>query len=152
MGVTSTIDVMSRPILRDDLGGIGGGLARAAEVALAGAGPGDDLAFVVGDGNNGIVERSQDVDEAGGDVLRALGLADLDGAKLFLEQVFGGGLLGNAANHLDRSRRSDSLDGHGGLFGRSLGGFFPGRLFRSGGFGFGGGCGVLLRSLFFLGS
>jgi len=29
-------------VLGDDLGGVGGGLARTAEVALAGAGPGDD--------------------------------------------------------------------------------------------------------------
>src|SRR5476651_1071537 len=34
-------------VLGDDLGGVGGGLARAAEVALAGAGPGDHLALVV---------------------------------------------------------------------------------------------------------
>jgi hypothetical protein len=88
-------------VLRDDLGGVGGGLARAAEVALAGAGPGDDLALGSVIETMVLLKEASDVGDAGGDVLRALGLADLDRAQLLLEEILGGGLLGDAADHLD---------------------------------------------------
>src|SRR3954468_3433099 len=39
-------------VLSDDLRGVSGGFAGAAEVALAGGRPGDDRAFLVGDGDD----------------------------------------------------------------------------------------------------
>jgi hypothetical protein len=159
-GVTSTIDTISGTadfdhnvfeavshgvasgVLSDNLSGISGGLTGAAEVALAGAGPGDDLTFGVGDRDDRVVERGEDVGDAGGDVLGTLGLADLDGAQLFLEEILSGGLFGDTADELDGfvgSSRYGSLFGGGGLDG----------LFSNRGFAFGTGGG---RSGFLLGS
>src|SRR6478736_1166576 len=146
---------VARGVLSDHLGGIGGGLARTAEVALAGRGPGDDVALRVRDGDDGVVEGGRDVRDAGADVLRTLGLADLDGRKLLLEEILGRDGLRHATNEfngLGVSRGSGfAISGLGSL--RSLGGF--------GGLGFGGRSGSSdafsggsgrLRQLFLLGS
>jgi len=51
-------------VLSDDLGGVGGGLTRTAEVALTSAGPSDDLALGIGDRDDRVVERREDVGDA----------------------------------------------------------------------------------------
>ena len=56
------------------LGGIGGGLAGTLETDVASRGPGQDLALLVGDGDDRVVEAGLDVGDAVGDVL-ALTLA-----------------------------------------------------------------------------
>src|SRR5690606_23798686 len=96
-----------------------------------------------------------DVGDAGCDVLGALGLANLDGAELFLQEVFGRRLLGDAMYHFNGllfgggCRRGASR----GAFSGGLGGFGRlGLLLASGGRGgvaFSGGGGSLDR-LFFL--
>ena len=111
------------------------------------------------------IEGGEHVGEARRDVLRALGFANLDRAELFLEQIFGRGLLGYAMHHLDglllgRGSRSagggsSTISGLARLVGsslRSLGLLFSG----GGGSGrraFGGGLGGLLflRSGLFFG-
>ena len=128
-------------VLSDDLCGVSCGLTGTAEVALAGAGPGDDLTFGVGDRDDRVVERSEDVCDAGRDVLGTFGLADLDGAKLFLEEIFSRGLFGDTANKFDRLV---AMGWCGSLFGSgSLGGLFSNRSFS---FGADGGCSFLLGS------
>src|SRR5690606_28159276 len=107
-------------VLGDNLGRVSGRLAGAAEVALAGAGPGNDLPLRVGDRNDRVVEGGQHVGDAGRDVLRTLRLADLDRAQLFLEKILSRRLLRHTTNEFHglfrrrssgRSRRR--LDGRG---------------------------------------
>src|SRR6478736_6207345 len=92
---------VARGVLGDHLGGVGRGLTRTAEVALAGRGPGDDVALRVRDGDDGVVEGGRDVRDAGADVLRTLGLADLDGRKLLLEEILGRDGLRHATNEFN---------------------------------------------------
>jgi hypothetical protein len=56
-------------LLGGQLGGEGGGLARALEADVAGRGPGEHVALGVGDRDDGVVERALDVGHAVGDVL-----------------------------------------------------------------------------------
>ena len=141
-------------VLSDDLRGVSGGFAGTAEVALAGAGPSDDLTLGVGDRDDRVVEGSEDVDDTGGDVLRALGFANFDRANLFLEEFFSGGLLGDTTDELDwlfsRSGggwSSSAFSGGSILLGfRSASGLFSGwsgLIFGASG----GGCGFFFRSL-----
>src|SRR5687768_9152893 len=65
-------------ILSDHLRGIRGRFTRATEVALASRRPSDDGAFLVGNGNDRVVERGEDVGVPGGDVLRTLRFAHLN--------------------------------------------------------------------------
>src|SRR6516162_9904077 len=58
--------------LGGQLGGEGRRLARALEAHVAGAGPGEDVALGVGDGDDGVVEGALDVRHAVGDVLALL--------------------------------------------------------------------------------
>ena len=108
-------------VLSDDLGSVGRGLAGAAEVALTGAGPRDDLTFLVGDRDDGVIEGSENVGVARDDILRTLGLADLDRAEFFFEKIFSGRLLGDSANELNRF-----VAGSGSSLGSSLGSSFTG--------------------------
>src|SRR6478736_8913573 len=143
---------VARGVLGDHLGGVGRGLARTAEVALAGRGPGDDVALRVRDGNDGVVEGGRDVRDAGADVLRTLGLADLDRSELFLQEIFRGRGLRHATDEFNGLRVSHgssfALGGLGGL--RGLGGL--GFSSRSGSSGAVSGGSGLLRQLFLLGS
>ena len=65
-------------ILGNHLRGVGGALAGAFEAALAGARPSDGRAVHVGDGDDRVVERGDDMRNPGVNVLAALGLDDLD--------------------------------------------------------------------------
>src|SRR5258708_1162799 len=51
-------------VLSDNLGGVGGGLAGAAEIALTGAGPSKHVALEVSDSDDGVVEGRSDVSNA----------------------------------------------------------------------------------------
>src|SRR3989449_11267020 len=73
-------------ILRHLLGGEGRALARAFEANATGAGPSEQVAVRVGDGDLGVVERGQDVGDAGADVLGTLRLDDLFRIGIFTEQ------------------------------------------------------------------
>src|ERR1019366_5209330 len=59
-------------LLGGHLGGEGGGLARALEADIAGRRPGDDVALLVADRDDRVVERALDVGDAIGDVLAFL--------------------------------------------------------------------------------
>jgi len=51
------------------LGGVGGAFTGPLEAGVAGGGPGDGIAFHVGDGDNGVVEGRLNVNDPPGDVL-----------------------------------------------------------------------------------
>src|SRR5689334_21685261 len=59
-------------LLGRHLGGERGALARPLEPDVAGRGPGEDVAVLVGDRDDGVVERALDVRDAVGDVLALL--------------------------------------------------------------------------------
>src|SRR5690606_11876538 len=77
----------SRALLGRHLGGVGGGLARALEAHVAGRGPGEDVALLVGDGHDRVVERALDVRHAVRDVL-ALATAGAPAPGLGLGHYF----------------------------------------------------------------
>ena len=68
------------------------------------------VAVHVGDGDLGVVERGQNVGDADGNVLRALGLDDLLGIGV-LAQQFGGGRRGGRGNGSARSSRRGPFGG-----------------------------------------
>ena len=65
-------------VLGDHLGGVGGAFAGAFEATLASAGPTDGSTIHVGDGDDGIIERGDDVSDARVDIFAPLGLDDFD--------------------------------------------------------------------------
>ena len=81
-------------ILGDLLRGVSGALARAFETDAAGARPAEHVALHVGDGDLGVVESGQNVRDADGDVLRALGLDDFLAGQI-IGQQFGSGRSGS---------------------------------------------------------
>ena len=107
----------------DDLGSVGGGLTGAAELVAASATPGDHVAVGVRDGDLGIIESGQDVADAGGDVLRALGATNLHFTEFFTKQFLGGDFLALRCGAFDRSSRrcGDFGRGGGSVGGRGLG-------------------------------
>ena len=65
-------------VLGDHLGGVGGAFAGAFEATLASAGPTDGSAIHVSDGDDGIIERGDDVSDTRVDIFAPLGLDDFD--------------------------------------------------------------------------
>ena len=63
-------------ILRDHLGGVGGAFAGALEADFASAGPADDGAVLVRDGDDRVIKSSEDVGDAAEYVFAALCLDD----------------------------------------------------------------------------
>ena len=72
---------LARGVLRDLLRGVGRAFARTFETNAAGARPADEIALHVGDGDLRVVERGQNVGDAGDNILRVLGLDDLLGIR-----------------------------------------------------------------------
>ena len=60
-------------IASDDLGGISGALAGALEAVLAAGGPADYIAVQIGNGDFGVIERGQHINNTSGDITTALG-------------------------------------------------------------------------------
>src|SRR5690606_35255897 len=71
---------------------VGCALAGTAEVHLPGARPRDRVALAFCVGNLRVVEGCQDVDHTGGDILAALGAANLNVAQVCLEKICSGRL------------------------------------------------------------
>src|SRR5450432_64043 len=81
---------LTRGVLRDLLGGVSGAFARAFETDPTRAGPADEISLRVGDRDLRVVERGQNICDAGDDILGVLGLDDLFRIGVFT-QKFGSG-------------------------------------------------------------
>ena len=118
-------------VLRDLLRGVGRALARAFETDAAGAGPADQVALHVGDGDLRVVESGENVRDAGGDILRVLGLDDLLGIGIFA-QKFGSGRRGDRRRFRKPRRLQPAARGFVRSFFRSFSGglslLFSGRI------------------------
>src|SRR5437867_8673742 len=78
-------------VLSNLLGGERSALAGALETNAASAGPPDNVALHVGNGDERVIESGENVRDAGTDVLGVLGLNDLLLLRAFAEQFGGGG-------------------------------------------------------------
>ena len=85
-------------ILSHNLSCVGSRFTRAAEVTFASARPRDDVTLAVRDRDNGIIKRRCNIRDAGGDVFRPLGLADLYRGQLLLKEILSRDGLGYATD------------------------------------------------------
>ena len=98
----------------NDLSGVSGGLAGTTELVATGATPRDHVAVGIGDGNLGVIESREDVDDTNGDVLRALGATHLDLADFFTKEFLGGDLLALGGSRRGSTRSSGDVGHRGG--------------------------------------
>src|SRR5207245_1538380 len=98
---------------------------RSFEADPASAGPAQNIALHIGDGNDRVVERGQNVRDAGRDILCAFGLDDLFAGGIVSEQLGGRGC-SHRSGSSGRSRRR--IGGLGWL--SRLTGSLPGSLDR----------------------
>src|SRR5438105_10327122 len=104
---------LPRGILRDLLRGESSTLARPFETYPATAGPTQQVSVHIGNTHQGIVKRSQNIGDAGGDILRALGLNDFFGGSILTKQ-----LCRRGSSARDRPSGFGGLGGFSGLFSR----------------------------------